>query len=473
LRIQAWKEMRALLPWWAGGTAMLTALGALSSAPGRHPPPFSAETSGVLVYFATASALGALAVGHEYSGRTLAATLAQPVTRARILLTKYGVLAVLLLGLMGVNRWADLHPAKTDYLYDNCIGPLLGLCLAPWLSMVSRSALAGGVLGVVLVFIALLVTESIGLESTEFFWPIGGMAAAGFWLSWRTFLRLEVIEGSEARPALPEMRRPARAARPGLRRRRLELMVHKELRLQRLTFVCAGLYLAVWSARVAWRWISPDHAAFGPPVHTVNTLFMVLVALTAGAQPLAAERQFGTTEWPHLLPGAEWRIWALKVGIAIGLAIALGIGLPTVLAAMQPAHDDAARGGEVLVAVLLTVTGVYVSTLATSGVRALLASIMALAVMHLLMTWILSALQGLGPVLLGLSRRLVEAGIGPSPVSNRTLLEPRSHRPRPAWADARLSQLPLAQSPSVAARIARRLARDLYPARADHRPFHR
>src|SRR5262249_18835440 len=86
------KEIRALpLPWLGSAGAMA------GSATFR-----SGQGLGVGVYFLGAAGLGALALGHEYSHRTLGTMLAQPIGRRRVLTVKLAVLAVALLALAAV-----------------------------------------------------------------------------------------------------------------------------------------------------------------------------------------------------------------------------------------------------------------------------------------------------------------------------------------------------------------------------------
>jgi hypothetical protein len=110
---------------------------------------------------------------------------------------------------------------------------------------------------------------------------------------------------------------------------------------------------------------------------------------------------------------AAWRQWAVKAGVALGLAIVLGIGLPIVLLGIH-GSDDGFRGvGRVVrqtlpAVVLVTTSSLYVSTLCSSGIRAMVFALPAIVGTLLLF------LSVYGPVSVAVYRRLVTWGGRPS-----------------------------------------------------------
>src|SRR5206468_1469267 len=61
----------------------------------------------------------------------------------------------------------------------------------------------------------------------------------------------------------------------------------------------------------------------------VGTLLYVgLLSIVIGSVASAEERQLGTAEWQVLMPVAAWKQWAVKVGVALGLAMLLAGLLP-------------------------------------------------------------------------------------------------------------------------------------------------
>src|SRR5207342_1168255 len=91
------------------------------------------------------AALGALSIGHEYTNRTLPMLLAQPASRARILVVKLAVLAVLLVTLSAVAWRAALLPPGADAPMVLSLSVLCALSVTPWLTMLFRNPLAGAV----------------------------------------------------------------------------------------------------------------------------------------------------------------------------------------------------------------------------------------------------------------------------------------------------------------------------------------
>ena len=88
----------------------------------------------------------------------------------------------------------------------------------------------------------------------------------------------------------------------------------------------------------------------------------------------AEERQIGTLEWQLLLPLAWWKQWLVKVGVVLGLAMVLLVGLPAlVLGGASIPHDKTLW--YVCAILLLTSGSLYVSSLCSTGLRALLLAV--------------------------------------------------------------------------------------------------
>jgi hypothetical protein len=208
-------------------------------------------------------------------------------------------------------------------------------------------------------------------------------------MSWRMFMRLEAIEGPDqdvdlGLPPWLRRRRVASAAAPALARRHpLWVLAKKELRLQQMTLAVAGFYLlfwlfflSLWHRIVDWR----DDVFV-----LVVSLYFGLSSLLIGSLASAEERQLGTLPSEVLLPFSTWKQWAVKVGMASGLALLLALGLPMLLAylsaTIQPTFPlpSAFVGPQSAVAVvMLTTVGLYVSSVSTSGLQALMLSSTAL-----------------------------------------------------------------------------------------------
>jgi ABC-type transport system involved in multi-copper enzyme maturation permease subunit len=412
------KEVRALLPTWAAGMLVLVLARAFGDP--------KSYVTGLLVCGVAGVALGAQSMGHEYTHRTLVVQLTQPSPRARLLGTKLLALVPLLLTLAAVAWLLLLNPLHDQFPMSGRRGTdwsspavillpvLVGLSLAPLLTIVCRSSLAGivfsitipAVLGLSVQLLALAAYGSAHVDSdaaarfaTIVFWSEMGATSAGAALgTWLMFRRLEAIEGPSADIQLAATWRPASIYAPA-HRHPVWLLVKKEIHLQQMAFVVAGLYLAGWATLSLARHFVPE--IFGPPLGAVALLYVWTQALLIGSLSSAEERQLGTLPSQMLLPVAAWRQWLVKIGTSLVLALALGLGWAALLATLHPSPEDirvhALYFGLVI---LLTSSSLYVSTLCNSGVKALLLSLSAVPVLAVWLRWLDAgltfALQALG-----------------------------------------------------------------------------
>jgi len=378
------KELRALAPAWLATVIAMVAAGYTHA---------SLRTLSVPIYFIGGVAIGAQVFGREYADRTLSMLLAQPVRRERILLVKLGVLAAFLaaLAIVAATTLPPLLRVDLPFRTAVILFPVLaGVCVAPWLTLVSRSAIGGAVFPLAIAGIVLLLSqwasvkvygftrEADTLRAAMNWWALGGVSAAGVVLTWRTFLRLEAIDGS-AVTAGDDRARVAGSPRRA-RRHPLWLLARKELRLQQLPITIAALYTAAYFVAYATNRVGASFDDDGLVMLTV--LYGGLLSLLIGSLASAEERQLGTLEWQALLPMPAWRQWAVKAGTVIGLALALGVVLPWLLVAIFPPPHAfwVARLGFflktpiILLIVALATLGLYLSTLCRSGMWALIVS---------------------------------------------------------------------------------------------------
>jgi hypothetical protein len=373
------KEIRALaMPWLASAAAIV--LGA-SGAPLIR----GFENA---AYFLGVSALGGLAMGQEYSYGTLGTFLALPVRRERMLIVKWTVLAILLLAL-DVVMWvssAELrafgsHRATLPLV---ALPTLCALFIAPWLTMWSRSALAGAVLagglpGTVFVFTQLIiywVTGDVLNEIDVLVRVTPVVCAVGAIMSWRMFMRLEAIEGGGRDLRLPAW--SSAGADIVTRRSPVWLLVKKEVALQQISLVLGAGPVFGWLAWMVLR----DRVEHMDAIFNIMTVpYAILLALIVGTTASAEERQLGTHEWQQLLPMPASRQWQVKVVVALALGIFLSLVVPTPLlyfingkAAVLPIIVPSFVVGSVIV----TTLGLYFSSLSTSGLRALVLAVPAI-----------------------------------------------------------------------------------------------
>jgi hypothetical protein len=422
------KELRALGPTWLA-CAAVAAFGAW----------VGGRAALVLASSAGAFMLGAWSLGHEYAHHTLPALLSQPVSRRQIAGVKAAVLAALMLALgvvaaplafvesewfSGAARSGSLWGARTTVV----ISGVAAFCLAPWFTMLGRGALAGLVFSLATVSFTWLAGDVIGIAMfglaagargeidafrTSFMWVTTvPLSAFGAWMSWRTFRRLEAHDGGAAAAVLSRLR-PVSAARAGsdVARRRthwVRQLVAKELQLQKMVFAIAGLYLLMWWMLVASRQFVPANLAL--PLAPFTMLYAAAVPLLLGSFASAEERQLGTLSWQTLMPVPAWRQWTVKVLVACGLAFGLGFGLPAALESVTPLNGSVDAVLEIeasLAIVFATIVSMYVSSVSTGGLRALVASMVAMAPMAALFGGFGRLFSGTSDVAVGLLR---EAG---------------------------------------------------------------
>jgi hypothetical protein len=387
------KEIRALLPVWVACAAAIVAGGSLDSS--------NALSAAVIAYVLGSVALGAWSIGHEYTSRTLNLLLTLPKDRRQLYLLKFSVLLPMLLSLAALAFGLLFKPRALDLTLAATI-PLLsvmcGLFLAPWLTMICRSPLAGVVFALAIPGVIYLAgdlaaysygfgPEAAGLGVAVLWWGLTGLSAVAAVASWRMFMGLEAIERRDPQMPLPRwLRDPAAAAEaPDVERARhpVWLLAKKELRLQHLTFVVSGIYLLAWGALALGRQIAP---MFEDNIEVLTIIHGGAAALLSGSLASAEERHFGTLESQLLLPMATWKQWAVKAGITLGLALLLGAGLPALLGNLDPSarpvRFNAPFAG---IIVLLTAASLYVSSLCASGLRALLGSVSVMVAVPLLL----------------------------------------------------------------------------------------
>jgi ABC-type transport system involved in multi-copper enzyme maturation permease subunit len=376
------KEVRALLPAWTACALAIVA--------SRYQIPELAYL-GLPAYLVGAAGLGAWSIGHEYAYGTMASMLALPVQRRRWWTAKLAVLAPSLAALAALAA-AFVVIDRGDRTFGAALfwlTALAALSLAPWITMLARSPLAGAVLTIGVVGMSIAAGDWIGVylygytpEVDGFrrgflWWMLGGSSALGAIGAWRTFAALQVADADHDLHLLVRFGTPTAAA-SRRRRRPLAALVLKELQLQQLAFVVAALYtagnLAVWYlGRVVW--------GLDDVVGLLVALYIVTLPAVIGSLACAEERHFGTDQGQLLLPVNTSLQWLVKSAMAVCLAIVLGVLLPAALGYLLPREVHLGPTGHVVtMQTVFMVLGslsvsLYVSTLARSGLAALMYSV--------------------------------------------------------------------------------------------------
>lgn len=389
------KEMRALGLAWTG-TAAACVLVAVADQP-------RLIFSGRLAYFLGSVALAAMSVGHEYTHGTLPVLLSLPVDRRRLIIAK--LLAVLpMLGSLALLT-LTIGPGGPSFERGNVVGGLSVLAagaLAPWLTMLCRNPLAGGVFALgltgMLHFVSLEATAawvrlggsmSVGMQTIYDRVLVASLIAAsllGAVAGWRAFMRLEAAERHDTPLAWPRWLRSrmvldeAGAETPAQRSHPLWLLVKKEVRLQQLSIAVAVINVLIWAAV---RLIVSRSEANDAVLAAVGAGYGTLLAVVIGGVASASERQMGTLSWQQLLPFAAWQQWVVKTGVVVGLSLVLAFALPVLLARGELGFSPAHAG----VVIILTIGSMFVSSLCRSSLQAIALSAPALLMAATLLAW--------------------------------------------------------------------------------------
>lgn len=368
------KEFRALLPIWIAGVAALAVAVAW-----RHR---AYSDIALIGYVAGIVALGAHTIGHEYGHRTVAMLLAQPVSRRRLFATKLAIAAAMMatLAIGGALVFlADRFRADVDARLI-AMPIIAGLCLAPFFTIVCRNTLAGGVLSVsgpMMVWVIALVAGwwvvGAGINAITarlldaWVWVAAIVGPTFAALGWRAFSRMEAVEGMPLALTLPRWLSPgSRTRRPAPWR----ALVSKEIHLQQMTIAITLFYAVIWLAGMTLRWALP--ASVMLPMEAVLLVYCMGLTIVIGALASAEERQLGTLELQLLQPVSALRQWAVKCAVNLTLAVLLGVVLPAVLIAGFSGSTPLRLSVDVaLIVVALTASSLYLSSLSTSGVRAM------------------------------------------------------------------------------------------------------
>lgn len=392
LTVVALKELRALLPLWSVCTGLVLATTVVTLR--------EYEGIAILAYGLGSCALGAHAFGHEYSHRTLAHALAQPLNRWWLLLVKLVTLTALvtLLGLAGhatVLQEFDKPPAPPDVIAR--LVWAIAVLLAPAMTLLCRSTLAGAIFSASLPATIGLVGGLIGIYRFDpdfgavdrfqeaFFWrSIPALLALAVIVGWWAFMRLEAIEGRGRELHWPEwLRMGGTASRGGPVRQ----LIAKELRLQQMVFAIAAIYVVMAGVVLTRHAINPafEVTALVP----VTYMYGALLALLAGALASAEERQLRMLEPQLLLPMAAWQQWLVKVAVVFALGALLSVALPTgVMFFLRETRKETVPWPNLLLIVgVLASASLFVSSLTTSGVRAITACVPFAAAAMFLLSW--------------------------------------------------------------------------------------
>jgi hypothetical protein len=140
----------------------------------------------------------------------------------------------------------------------------------------------------------------------------------------------------------------------------------------------SGLYLVAGSAILVAERLDPLYV--GPTFETVSFLHAFAVVIIAGSLASAEERQMGTLIGESLQPVAAMKRWLVKSGVAIGVSLLLALTLPLVLMLFHRPVDPFALDEELIGGLILVgIAALYVSSVSSNSLWALIASFPAIA----------------------------------------------------------------------------------------------
>jgi hypothetical protein len=159
------------------------------------------------------------------------------------------------------------------------------------------------------------------------------------------------------------------------------LLVKKEIRLQQLAIAIAALHALTL---IIATWLTPlaSNSRSWMLLSSATIMYAGIISLLIGCSASAAERDLGTLEWQLLQPVAASKQWTVKVAVVFAMSLVLAVAVPMTilhlapLANVPPTLTQVQPEWSMLVALLLLTSGsVYVSSLCSSAVSALVMSL--------------------------------------------------------------------------------------------------
>jgi hypothetical protein len=155
--------------------------------------------------------------------------------------------------------------------------------------------------------------------------------------------------------------------------------VKKELRLQQMTWLFAAIFVGLYVSTVL---LGPDRSMLDNWLTLLTLLYTAVTGLLIGALAGGEERQLGVHDAQLLLPMSSRRQWTVKIATSLGLGVLLTMVLPLILVTVLPPEAGRVFGrrglippASIMLMPTLVTLGLYVSVVAGSGVRGLIASI--------------------------------------------------------------------------------------------------
>jgi hypothetical protein len=358
------------------------------------------------ITFATACAvLAGAAFGNEFQQRTISLLLSQPIPRSALWWDKMLVLGSGMLVCLGVLAACLVFSPSGGDRSAPLILALVALCAfcgGPYWTLVLRTGIGGMVAAAAVPAWILVLTAYVARQFTEdddaavMYAPIPILLYCGivFWLGYRKFQRLQVLDGASRELTLPAgweaaIARPFTSVASRFRGPYASLL-KKELRLQQVSLLLAGVFAVT---AVAGFGVYLRYHNLGVGILAGDfMIYLAILPLIAGAISIAEERGWGVSEWHLTLPPSARQQWSAKMLATLSTSLALGQALPAAMFLAGSALTGNLRGDlsdlsekavEVVSQVLLWILGsllvtsvaVYAASASKNTVRAILGAI--------------------------------------------------------------------------------------------------
>jgi hypothetical protein len=355
---------------------------------------------GVFAYGLGCALMAGSAFGGELHYRTFSLLLSQPVPRAVLWREKMLALGLAMTGAYGVLVVCLAGVGEPGGAVESSVLWLLGLialcafCGTPYGTLQAGSGIGGAVFSAA----APGAICGIGALVLGYFFPdvnpvpiLVGLVvvycALIYWLGYRKFKTVEIVEGTTRELALPARLDDILAgalSRLGPRGYApFRSLLKKELRLQQVSFLLFGLACVVAVGALSIWWLRPDVAEglLGGDV----AIYVIITPFIAGALAVAEERGWGVSEWHLTLPASALKQWCAKMLVTLPTSLLLGLVIPSIVAiGARWLFGPPIPRGElpppeevvpiVLAQLLATTLAVYTATICKNTIWAILAA---------------------------------------------------------------------------------------------------
>lgn len=358
------KEFRVIFPAWCVVAALTVLI------PFRWLLPLGSEFNQAITELApTILAVSfclaaAMSYSSEFHFRTLNLLMAQPASRASIWNVKHLTVAGSLLPLMFVYlvlKHLSLQQFSTVMIPEVRSllireQPVLWLafllctfCSAGFWALVARNLIGAVVLNVGTQMLFLLGVSSvlkILRASTGLFGGspqfahliIAALVYSGVfaWLGFRRFKKLEIVDASSETTASQRFLKVVtiqNSTATSVPRKAWQMLLDKELRLQRPTLLVAIAFAFLWVATFLLFKVLPlETEDLKNALGLMTAFYIPLAMILSGCISISEENRIGLFEWHMTFPVSLRKTWSLRLITGFAAGISAGIVLPAVMA---------------------------------------------------------------------------------------------------------------------------------------------